>query len=153
MIKATQKQMESGLKVWAYDLGRKASIRRNAHGEYETRISVWGKRNDTITFISPSFDEAHLAGEEELERIEDAQRAEGERRKLEHEKTLATVMSNFGPLFSSLNLTLFMRDHVVTMISPKTGTHLLNMAFGVRPISDLVPHLCGFIEAQTHYKA
>jgi len=36
----------------------------------------------------------------------------------------------------------------VTLFSPTTGGHTLNMARGVRPVSDLMAHVTGFAENQ-----
>jgi len=38
----------------------------------------------------------------------------------------------------------------VTLCSPRTGEHTLNMTLGVRPVSDLMAHVAGFAEMQTH---
>jgi hypothetical protein len=146
----TQKQMLAAVKDYAADLGHKATVRKEANGDYVARLVANGSRFDGMIIPCSSFADACESLTIQLENIADEQYRIGLERAREHDKALAEIVRNFAGLFSSLGLTLFMRDHVVTMHSPKTGNHSLDMTFGNRPVSDLIPHLCGFVEAQSH---
>lgn len=153
----TQKTQLAGLRNLAADLGAVLTIRKNSYGEYEARIRMNGSREYVMHYFGDSFEDAGQTALDVLNKIKAEQRAEGVRRQEQYRKDLDVAI---GHAQSILNLVGCRIDvspstdgaDVVTMISPRTGTHSLNMKLGVRPVSDLLHHVCGFAEMQTHVR-
>lgn len=56
-------------------------------------------------------------------------------------------------ILSHVGCTVTKRGCYVSFNSSRTGSHTLNMSYGVRRVSDLTIHAQGFAEQQTHVKA
>lgn len=149
----TQKERIAELRDFAADLGALLTIRKNMYGEYETRIRMSGSRAYVLNYLADSFEDALSTANTQLTAIRDAQRYEGERRKAQHYRDLDAALKVVQTMLNLVGCRVEIDPlDTVTMYSPRTGSHSLNMTFGVRPVSDLFAHACGFAEQQTHVK-
>ncbi len=148
----TQKQTLEALTSAAVSVGYTISIRKNAHGEYEARLKRLGERFASVYFANSFKDAAetlritleHLG--HEARRMYEILKQEQRRRKA---RDVADAIFNLKALFKTFDCTIHVDgDGVVTMSSPKTGPHTLNM--NCRPVTDLYAHGMGFAEQQTH---
>lgn len=155
---ATQKELLADLRSFAADLGAIVTIRKNAHGEYEARVRMNGSAAYVLEYFASDWLDAEETVLFTLNRIKDEQRAEGERRKAQHYADLDVAFGVINTMLSLVHCTVEMSRYTdgrvtVTMRSPKTGTHTLDMTFGNRPVTDLYAHACGFAEQQTHVRS
>jgi len=149
-VKMTQKQTIQKLQTVAYKLDLTVSIRKNSYGEYESRVREYGTRRILLDYFADTFEDAVQTISSVLADAQKEEQAYEQEQDRAYQMELQSTLHNFASLFSRVGCTLMMLDHTVRMISPRTGTHTLNMTRGVRPVSDLVAHACGFIEQQTH---
>lgn len=150
----TQKQSLAALRSQAQDLGAIVSIRKNNYGEYDTRIRMNGNRAYVLSYLASEWHDAWATAKLNLDRIEREQRAEGVRRENEYAAQLQTALDQVQTILSFVGCRVEIdAQDTVTMRSPKTGSHSLSMRLGVRPVSDLIAHACGFAEQQTHVRA
>lgn len=145
---ATQKQTIYRLQATAQEQDARVSIRKNSYGEYEVRMR--GRSLAPFLHFADSFEDAVATAEFNLTRA--AERIAEEERALEaeYQRDLEAAAYNVGSLLATVGCRLEIDPlGMVTMYSPKTGRHSLNMTRGVRPITDLYAHGIGFAEAQT----
>jgi hypothetical protein len=145
----TQREHLAILRDYALDLGAVANVRKNSYGEYEARVKMNGEREPYVAFES-TFSDAYDTVKAMLDEIAKRQRAEGERREREYQHELDKAYEQARTIMGFVNCTVTRDGETVTFHSPKTGSHSLCMALGVRPVSDLIAHACGFAEQQTH---
>jgi hypothetical protein len=146
---ATQRQLLSDLREFAQDLGAVATVRKNLYGEYEARVRMNGERDYVLSYFANDFLDAEETVLYTLNRIRDEQRAEGERRRIQHACELDQMIDHAQAILNLAGCRLERgpMDEVV-FFSPKTGTHSLNMAFGVRSPQDVLIHAIGFAQNQ-----
>lgn len=147
---ATQKQMLAQVALDACKLGATVNVRKNSYGEYETRVRRNGKTVGGV-YHAGSF----VDGVETAKLVIRNLKAEEERQEREadkaYERELLQAISVIRGLLQTVNCTISRNDSGdVCLYSPKTGEHHLYMRRGVRPVSDLYAHGCGFAEMQTH---
>lgn len=150
----TQKEMLATVRDYAADLGFKATIRREPiSGQFIARLIPEGNRNDAEIYAADSFAQAVEILNGELVQIEVEQRREGNRRAKAYAEELQTALDQAQTILALVGCRLEVdAQDTVTMYSPKTGSHSLSMRLGVRPVSDLMAHVCGFAEQQTHVR-
>jgi hypothetical protein len=153
----TQKQILQSLRDYAYDLGAVVSIRKNLREQYEGRVRLNGARDYYVTFTGYTFSLVHNVLHSHLERLEERQHAEGVKRQREYDRALATAIDQARTILGLVGCEMIVASEqdgdgitIVTLKSPKTGTHALNMSLGVRPVSDLMAHVVGFAEQQSY---
>lgn len=153
MTTTTQKTQLQALRCLAADLGAILTIRKNSYGEYEARIRMNGSREYVMHYFGDSFEDAGQTALDVLNKIKAEQRAEGVRRQKEYKAALDVALAQAASILALVGCTVQINsDSVVTFFSPRTGSHSLNMTLGVRPVSDLLAHACGFAEQQTHVR-
>lgn len=148
-VKMTQKQTLANLKTQAAHLNMDVTIRKNSYGEYEVRVKRFGTRANDVYF-SDSFEDAVATAQVNLDGIREAQEQEMRNLDAAYERSLRDTIWQFEGLFQRFGCRITRHNEYVNLWSPKTGSHNLTMRRGVRPVSDLVAHACGFIEQQTH---
>lgn len=151
---ATQKSILSNLQDVAADLGQVVSIRKNTYGEYEVRTrGVAQPRTEASVYFAADFTDAVETVQTILARVQKAQAAEGRRREREYARDLQAALDVAQTLLNVVGCRIECDPlGCVTMYSPKTGQHSLNMQLGNRPVSDLLHHVAGFAEQQTHVR-
>lgn len=153
MTTTTQKTQLAGLRNLAADLGAVLTIRKNSYGEYEARIRMNGSREYVMHYFGDSFEDAGQTALVALNKIMAEQRAEGVRRQREYAQALDVAIGQAQVILNLVGCRIEIDPMgLVTMYSPRTGSHSLNMTLGVRPVSDLLHHVCGFAEQQTHWR-
>jgi hypothetical protein len=65
---------------------------------------------------------------------------------LAYEAELDCYVRKARKVLACVGCTVEKRGPYVTLISPRTGSHTLNMKRGVRPVTDLMAHVAGFAE-------
>jgi hypothetical protein len=148
----TQKQTIAVLKAQAAKLFLTVAIRKNSYGEYEARVRREGVREPLLNYFTDAFDDAVGTVKVNLARAQEFADAQERKLDAEYEQALAETVRQFNSLFLSYGCRISRFNEYVNLWSPKTGSHNLTMRRGVRPVSDLVAHACGFIEAQTHVR-
>jgi hypothetical protein len=160
---ATQKQIVADVRAFAQGLGCTCTVRKNGYGEYEARVKHLGDRDYALHYFTDDFtdavDTANFtlnAIEREQRREREGQRKQAEARRAQYAQDLQTAVDQVQTILGLVGCrvergTEIDSLNIVTMYSPKTGTHSLNMTFGVRPVSDLIAHAVGFADQQTKW--
>ncbi len=67
---------------------------------------------------------------------------------MDYQMALDSAVRSARKVLAAAGCTLRKQGCYVSLVSPRTGTHTLNMTRGVRPVSDLLTHVHGFAENQ-----
>jgi hypothetical protein len=146
---ATQKQTIAELQDKAYTLGCKVSIRKNSYGEYELRMR--GRNLAPFLYAAGDFKDAVDTAQYALADVAKANDKEERDLDREYERELTIAVNTAQTMLNLVGCWIDREADTNTIVlhSPKTGNHSLNMTRGVRPVSDLLLHACGFAEQQT----
>jgi hypothetical protein len=145
----TQKELLADVQNRAFNANCTVTVRKNSYGEYELRVRLDGKPRNH--YFADSFSDACDTANLILAGVEKEQAKVEAKAQAEYDRELQTALDTVNLMLSYVGcLAEIDAQGTVTMYSPRTGRHSLNMRRGTRPVSDLLVHAMGFAEQQTH---